>query len=106
PCLTPGTYTVRAELQGFKSAERSNVVVRLGQTTGLDLNMQVGGLTETVQVTGNLSTIDTSSTTIGAVLNSDNLKAIPVGRTFSSTLYLAAGVSSSGTAGTANPSIS
>jgi len=46
--------------------------------------------------------LNTSSTTIGAVLNSDNLRAIPVGARSARRCTLAAGVSSSGTAGTAN----
>src|SRR4051812_12356056 len=51
PFLTPGTYTLRAELQGFKPVEQPNVQVRLGQRAELTLKMEVGGLTETVQVT-------------------------------------------------------
>lgn len=104
--LTPGTYGVRAELQGFKAAEVKDVNVSLGQTASVNLTMQVGGLTETVEVTGAAQTIDTKSTTIGAILDTASLANIPVGRRVSDTLYLAPGVSSSGTAGTANPSIS
>ena len=50
PFLVPGTYTVRSELQGFKPVERQNVTVGLGQTVELNLKMDVGGLTETVEV--------------------------------------------------------
>src|SRR5215213_7544935 len=50
PFLTPGTYTVRTELQGFKATEQKNVVVRLGQRVDLPITMEVGGLTETVEV--------------------------------------------------------
>src|SRR5262249_50529173 len=66
----------------------------------------VGGLTETVQVTGSTPIVDTSSTTTGAVLSSDMFSRVPVGRRVSDTLYMAPGVSSSGSAGQANPSIS
>src|SRR5439155_10475456 len=48
PFLTPGVYSIRAELQGFKVVERKDVTVRLGQTADLPLTMEVGGLTETV----------------------------------------------------------
>ena len=37
PFLTPGDYTVRAELQGFKAVEQPNVNVSLGQRVALDL---------------------------------------------------------------------
>jgi outer membrane receptor protein involved in Fe transport len=106
PFLTPGAYAVRAELQGFKSVEKKDINVSLGQTVDLPLKMDVGGITETVQVTGTATTIDTASTTTGAVIDSEMLQRIPVGRRVSDTLYLAPGVSSSGSAGSANPSIS
>jgi hypothetical protein len=104
PFLTPGTYTVRAELQGFKVVEQKNVVVRLGQRVDLPVTMEVGGLTETVEVTGGSPTIDTSTTTVGATINADLLQRVPIGRRFSDALYIAPGVTNSG-AGAANPSI-
>src|SRR5713226_3493882 len=97
PFLTPGTYDIRAELSGFKAVEQKGTAVGLGQTVDLPLKMEVGGVTETVNVTGVASAIDTATTTIGAVLGSDMLALIPVGRRVSDTLYLAPGVSSSGT---------
>jgi outer membrane receptor protein involved in Fe transport len=106
PFLTPGTYSVRAELQGFKSIEQKDVTVSLGKTADLALKMEVGGVTEIVQVQGAVKAVDTTSTTIGAVLNTADLSAIPVGRRVADALYLAPGVSSSGTLGRMNPSIS
>jgi len=105
PFLTPGVYTVRAELQGFKTVTHSGATVGLGQTLDVPLTMQVGGLQETISVTGAPTLIDTTSTTTGAVLGSDLLNRVPVGRRLSDTLYIAPGVSSSGTAGAANPSM-
>jgi hypothetical protein len=106
PFLTPGSYDVKAELQGFKTAERRGVTVSLGQTNTVNFELEVGGLTEVVQVTGSTVVVDTSSTTTGAVLSADLLQRVPVGRRFTDALYLAPGVSSSGAAGTANPSVS
>ena len=106
PFLTPGVYSIKAELQGFKAAEKKDINVRLGQTADIPITMEVGGLTETVEVTGATAAIDTSTTTIGANLDTAQLNQIPVGRTFAQALYLTPGVSSSGTAGQANPSIS
>ena len=106
PFLTPGTYSVRAELTGFKAVDVTGVSVQLGQTTDLALKMEVGGLTETISVVSSQVVIDASSTTTGSVLSSELLERVPVGRRFSDALYLAPGVSSSGSAGTANPSIS
>jgi hypothetical protein len=106
PFLTPGKYGVRAELQGFKTIDRMGIPVGLGQTVDVPIKMDVGGISETVQVTGTPDIVDTRTTTSGANVSSQLLQHVPVGRNLSSTLYLAPGVSSSGTAGAANPSIS
>jgi outer membrane receptor protein involved in Fe transport len=106
PFLTPGTYSVRAELQGFKTVQQNSVIVALGQTANVPVTMQVGGLSETVQVTGVTDIVNPTTTTTGSNISSEMLNRVPVGRTISASTYLAPGVSSSGTAGEANPSIS
>jgi hypothetical protein len=107
PFLTPAVYAVRAELTGFSPVEQKNVHVRVGQRIDLTgLTLKVGGLEEVVEVVGTAPTIDTSSTTAGAVLESEALRRIPVGRNFTDTLYLVAGVSDSGRVGMSNPSVS
>ncbi len=105
PYLTPGRYAVRVELAGFAPLEQKSVTVSLGQRVELrGLTLKVGGVQEVIEVIGT-SPIDTSSTTAGAVLDSDTLRKIPVGRNFTDTLYLVAGVSDSGRVGNANPSV-
>jgi outer membrane receptor protein involved in Fe transport len=106
PFLTPGSYDIRAELQGFKTVEIKAVPVSLGSTSEVNVKMEVGGLTETVEVTGSTAIIDTTSTTTGAVLTDEFLSRVPVGRRFTDALYLAPGVTSGGSVGTANPSVS
>ncbi len=105
PFLVPGDYLVRAELQGFKSVERQNVTVRLSQTVDLPLAMEVGAISEVVEVAATSPIVDMSTTTIGANLDSELLTRVPVGRRMTDALYIAPGVSSSGRTGTANPSV-
>ncbi|HEV8319160.1 MAG TPA: TonB-dependent receptor [Vicinamibacterales bacterium] len=106
PFLTPGTYTVRVELSGFAPVEQRSILVRLGQRTTLtELVLKPGGLTETVQVTATSPVIDVRSTTVGAVLDNEIMKRLPVGRRFTDTLYMVPGVSDSSGVGSANPSI-
>jgi len=105
PFLTPGLYVVHAELQGFNKVDRADVQVRLGQTVDIPITMQVGGLAESIQVNGAPPTVDPTSATIGANLDSTTLSRLPVGRRFSDTLYLAPGVSTGGNVGIANPSV-
>ena len=106
PFLVPGVYTLRAELAGFKTLERRDIVVRLGQTVEISFAMAVGGIEELVQVIGESPVVDVSKTTTGQVLPSEMFARLPIGRTFADTLYMAPGVGSSGSAGRANPSIS
>jgi hypothetical protein len=105
PFLTPGPYDIRVELPGFKTVERKAIPVTLGKTANLPISLEVGALSETVEVSAAPPLIDVKSTTSGATVSSDILQQIPVGRTVSDTIYLAPGVSGSGTAGSANPSI-
>jgi len=66
PALSPGQYEIVATLQGFKpSATKITVVV--GQLLQADLNLAVGGLTETVSVTALATSIDTKQS--GAATN-------------------------------------
>lgn len=106
PFLTPATYTARIDLQGFRPVEQQNIQVRLGQRVTLPVTMQVAGVTAEVEVRGNAPTVNTSSTAIGANLDTELLSRIPIGRRLTDTLYIAPGVSSSGAAGVANPSVS
>ena len=105
PFLALGTYTVRVELQGFKAAEQQSVQVSLGQRREVNLRLETGGLTETVQVTGAAPIIDTRSTTVGGVLDSEQLARLPVNRSLAGSLYVVPGVSDSSGAGAATPSI-
>jgi outer membrane receptor protein involved in Fe transport len=106
PFLTPGSYTVRAEIQGFKPVERRNVEVRLGQRAELPLKLEVGGLTETVEVTAGSAVVDVTDSSAQTNIDAALLTRIPVQRRLSDTMYLAPGVSSGGGTGRANPSVS
>jgi hypothetical protein len=110
PFLVPGTYVVRAELQGFKTTEQPNVLVNLGSRREVDLELQIGGITETVVVNVETQTVDTASTTVGFVLESEQLSRLPVGRSLPEFLYLVPGVTVSANINSvgsvANPSIS
>ena len=110
PLLVPGSDTVRAELSGFKAAEQADVNVQLGTRRELNLALQAGGITETVQVTAVPTVIDITSTTAGNVLDSETLQRLPIGRSLASTLYVVPGVTMSAginlAGGNANPSIS
>jgi hypothetical protein len=66
PALEPGTYTVRTELQGFKVLENREVPVQPAGEATVDFTLELGGLTETVDVTAE-STAVTLNRTNGSV---------------------------------------
>jgi hypothetical protein len=105
PFLTPGLYAIRVELQGFKAAEQKDIAVSLAQRREVNVKLETGGLTETVQVSATSPVIDVRSTTVGGVLDSEQLSRLPVGRSLAAMLYIVPGVSDSSGAGAATPSI-
>ena len=105
PFLTPGSYSMQVELQGFKTTKKDDIVVALGKTIEIPLTLEVGPLSESVQVKTAPDLIAPASTTTGANLTADLIQSVPVGRTVGDVLYMAPGVSSSNTAGRMNPSV-
>ncbi len=106
PSLTPGMYGVKIEKTGFKNAEAKRLEVTLGRTASVTLTLQPGAASETVEVTGTATTVDTSSTSVGASLPDTFYQQVPVARNVSSLFYVAPGAADSGGAGRSNPSIS
>jgi hypothetical protein len=75
--VLPGTYTVRATLQGFKSFERHGLTIGTQQFITLDLILEVGEVEESITVTGDAPIIETSNASMGEVLNNETLEALP-----------------------------
>jgi hypothetical protein len=80
PSLPPGIYSVKVELQGFRAIVRENVGVLVGQTTPIELTMEVATLAETVTVTGTSPVVDTTSATVAVNLSEQLLQGTPGGR--------------------------
>jgi hypothetical protein len=78
--LPPGSYIVTYELTGFSPVKRENVIIRVAQTVRLDIEMSVGGLQETVTVSGESPVVDVSSTVTQTNITKDLYESIPTGR--------------------------
>jgi hypothetical protein len=78
--IPSGEYTVTYELTGFTTLKRENIVVRVAQTTRLDVDLAVGALQETVTVSGESPVVDVSSTTTQTNIDRDLYESIPTGR--------------------------
>ena len=78
PYLAPATYRMTVESPGFKRYVREGVTIRTGEIPRVDVQMEVGGITESVQVTGAPPLLETETAASGLVLSGSTLVAIPV----------------------------
>jgi carboxypeptidase family protein len=80
PSLTPGTYRVSYELAGFTNIVREGIVVNLGFTATLNIQLALASLQESVTVSGASPVVDVSSTTSTFNITQDMLSALPNAR--------------------------
>ncbi|MEX2262576.1 MAG: carboxypeptidase regulatory-like domain-containing protein [Bryobacteraceae bacterium] len=93
PLLRPGRYRVSVEKQGFQRLVRENVVVNTSETLRLDLDMQLGAVTETVTVTAQTPLLQSEQATLGHVVEGRTITSIPLAtRNFTQILGTSAGV--------------
>src|SRR5262245_8129329 len=93
PSLPAGTYSVRAEHQGFKSAEKSDVVLDAASTREIPFTLEVGQISDSVQVSASAEQVQTTSGDIGRVINDQQVSQIALnGREYTQLLRLAPGV--------------
>jgi carboxypeptidase family protein len=73
-----GSYEVDVTGTGFKRYERKGIVLVLNEIASVDIALQVGGSTETVEVTGAPPVIDTTTTQLGAVMTDQSIRELPL----------------------------
>jgi hypothetical protein len=77
PAVAPGTYTLKAQVTGYKSFESKGLVVGTQQFITLDVKLELGAIEESVTVTGQSPLIDTSTASTGGVLDRAALESLP-----------------------------
>jgi hypothetical protein len=93
PGLAVGPYEVRAEREGFKRGVRSGIVLQVDQNAQVDFTLQVGQVVETVEVIGEAPLVDSSSATLGQVIENRRVQELPLnGRSALALTLLTAGV--------------
>jgi hypothetical protein len=81
--LPVGIYDITAELQGFTKLDNKGIVVNVGQTIDVNMTLKVASLSETVTVTGESPLIETSSSSVGGVVDIRRIESLPLnGRQF------------------------
>ncbi len=85
-------YEVVVSLDGFKQSKFDKVLVRSGQTTAISATLAVGGVTETVTVSGRSPVVDTTTALQGQDITLRLTESLPTGRSYQSYLQLVPGV--------------
>jgi hypothetical protein len=93
PDLVPGTYEVKVVVSGFDTSVRSKIVLEVQQTARIDIAIQVGHSTQTVEVAANAAALTTESATVGTVVEEKRIMDLPLnGRSYFSLVSLSPGV--------------
>jgi hypothetical protein len=93
PSMTVGSYDVSAETAGFQKMVQTGIVLTIGARAVLDFKLTVGQPVEVVEVLGQASTVDTETSSVGALIAPVQMESLPLnGRNFTDLLSLAAGV--------------
>jgi len=78
PYLLSSTYQVVVEVQGFKKYVREGVLLQIGETRDLEVPLEVGGTTETVTVTADSPALETTTASIGQVVDQRRVSELPL----------------------------
>jgi hypothetical protein len=93
PFLDPGLYVIEVEAKGFKKVARSGVLVQVADQLTLDIQLEVGQITEEITVEASAPLINATSSTLGQVIENRRIVDLPLnGREPFSLAYLSPGV--------------
>jgi hypothetical protein len=81
--LPVGNYDLHAELSGFRPYDRKDVIVNIGSTVDINIDLNVAGVAESVSVTAESPLIQTSNSSVGGVVDTGRVENLPLnGRQF------------------------
>ena len=96
--LTPGIYKITYTLPGFTTFERDRVEITTGVTITINADMRLGGVQETITVSGETPVVDVqNSTRVQRVLSDEVLAALPASRGYGNLLTTVSGIQANGT---------
>jgi len=94
PSIPPGVYNLRVEHSGFRTATSNNVQVQVQQSLRLDVVLQIGQVSETVEVSATASLLQSENSTLGHVVENREIVEAPLnGRQYLGLVTLAPNVS-------------
>jgi hypothetical protein len=94
PTLPPGIYNLKAEKSGFKTLVQNKVEIQVQQNARIDFRLEVGQVTELIEVAAGTETIVTENATVGTVIENKRIVDLPLnGRNYTQLVSLAPNVS-------------
>ena len=97
PLLPPGRYKLSAQKAGFRQIVQDNVSLEVNQTARLDFQLEVGQVTETVEVKASAPLLESDNSAIGQVIEQKAVAELPLnGRNFVQLATLGPGVTGVG----------
>ena len=78
PAIPAGNYSLKAEARGFKTLTRTNNTVLVNTPAAIDLVLEVGATSESVEVSGSAEALQTSNATIGNVIEQKAISTLPL----------------------------
>src|SRR5881397_3895749 len=94
PSLQPGRYNIKVELPGFRTITQNDVELQVQQSARLDFTLQVGEVSQTIEVSGTAALIATENATVGTVIENRRIVEMPLnGRNFLQLVSLSPNVS-------------
>jgi hypothetical protein len=83
PSLVPGKYSVRIVAAGFKTITRTDIELQVQQTARVDFTLEVGAVSEVIEVKGAAQLLNTENATMGTVIENRRIVDLPLnGRNF------------------------
>src|SRR5262245_57337391 len=93
PAILPGTYSLTAELPGFKRFLREGIVLQVTQLIRLDIDLEIGAISEQVEVTAGVPMVETETSSRGSVIDEKKIVDLPLnGRDYNHLALLSPGV--------------
>jgi len=90
--LQPGRYQMRIERQGFKSIAQSGITLETDQRAELNFTLDIGAITEQIEVTANVAQLNTVEASRGQVIDNRRIVEMPLnGRNYNQLALLSAG---------------
>ena len=97
PNLSLGNYQVQVEYTGFRTSLRSGIEMTVGREAVVNVTLEIGAVAETVEVTGEAPLVESTTSTVGSLVDERTIRDLPLnGRSYDQLALLQAGVTAYG----------